>query len=99
MFHLIPSPEPCAPSNVSSQLMCSAGIAQVSWAPSANAASYNVKATSSGQILTCTSSTPNCTLSNLVCGQAYDVRVTATDGTCVSSYSAPFTQDQGSNKY
>ncbi|XP_018532382.1 mucin-4 isoform X2 [Lates calcarifer] len=86
--------EPCAPSNVSSQLMCSAGIAQVSWAPSANAASYNVKATSSGQILTCTSSTPNCTLSNLVCGQAYDVRVTATDGTCVSSYSAPFTQDQ-----
>ncbi|XP_071348392.1 LOW QUALITY PROTEIN: pneumococcal serine-rich repeat protein-like [Trachinotus anak] len=87
-------PEPCAPSNVSSQLICSAGIAQVSWAPSANAVSYDVKATSNGQILTCNSSSPNCTLSDLVCGQEYEIHVAATDGTCVSNYSAPFTQDQ-----
>lgn len=96
--YLIPSPEPCTPSNVSSQLICSAGIAQVSWAPSANAMSYDVKATSNGQILTCNSSSPNCTLSNLVCGQAYEIHVSATDGTCVSNYSAPFRQDQGTER-
>ncbi|XP_044075214.1 uncharacterized protein LOC122886733 [Siniperca chuatsi] len=86
--------EPCSPSNVSSHLMCSTGTAQVSWAPSANAVTYAVKATSNGQTLNCSSPSPNCTLSNLVCGQAYDIRVAATDGTCVSNFSAPFRQDQ-----
>nr|XP_046264816.1 mucin-4-like [Scatophagus argus] len=86
--------EPCSPVNVSSQLMCSAGTAQVSWAHSANAVSYALKATSNGQMLTCSSPSPNCTLSNLVCGQAYDIVVTATDGTCVSNYSAPYRQDE-----
>ncbi|KAK5888908.1 hypothetical protein CesoFtcFv8_014958 [Champsocephalus esox] len=85
--------EPCSPSNVSSQRMCSTATAQVSWPPSANAVSYTLEAISSGQNLTCSSSSPNCTLSNLVCGQAYDILVTATDGTCVSNYSAPFRQN------
>lgn len=92
------STEPCTPTNVSSQLFCSAGIAQVSWAPSVNALSYAVKATSNGQILNCTSSSTNCTLSNLACGQAYDVQVSASDGTCVSNYSAPFIQDKGTDR-
>uniref|UniRef100_A0A8C4ISQ4 Fibronectin type-III domain-containing protein n=1 Tax=Dicentrarchus labrax TaxID=13489 RepID=A0A8C4ISQ4_DICLA len=78
---------PCSPTNVSSQLVCSAGIAHVSWAPSANAVKYAMKATSNEQILSCTSSTPNCTLTDLVCGQLYDIVVTSTDGTCVSGYS------------
>lgn len=95
MFNLIRSPEPCVPSNVSSQLMCSDGIAQVSWAHSANAVSYDVRATTSGQTLTCKSSSPNCTLSDLICGQEYEIHVAATDGTCVSNYSAPFRQGQG----
>lgn len=95
MFHLIGSPEPCVPSNVSSQLMCSDGAAQVSWAHSANAVSYDVRATTSGQILTCKSSSPNCTLSDLICGQEYEIHVAATDGTCVTNYSAPFRQGQG----
>ncbi|XP_058478916.1 mucin-4-like [Solea solea] len=85
--------EPCTPSNVSSQLMCDAGIADVFWTPAANAVSYNVTATSNGQTLICSSSSPNCTLSNLVCDHAYDIQVTATDGMCVSSYSAVFSQD------
>ncbi|XP_067460816.1 mucin-4-like [Thunnus thynnus] len=85
--------EPCVPSNVSSQLSCVAGTAQLSWAPSPNAVSYAVKATSSGQTLTCNSPSPNCTLSDLVCDSMYDIVVTATDGTCVSSYSTPFRQD------
>nr|XP_020471689.1 fibronectin type III domain-containing protein 7-like [Monopterus albus]XP_020471690.1 fibronectin type III domain-containing protein 7-like [Monopterus albus] len=85
---------PCAPTNVSSQLNCSADIAQVSWTPSVNAVSYAVTATSNGQSLTCTSSSSNCTLSNLVCGQTYNISVTATDGNCVSNYSDPFTQNQ-----
>ncbi|XP_037644346.1 fibronectin type III domain-containing protein 7-like [Sebastes umbrosus] len=90
--------EPCPPSNVSSQLMCSAATAQVSWPPGLNAVSYNVTATSNGQTLTCSRPSPNCTLSNLVCGQAYDILVTATDGTCVSNYSVPFRQDPGTER-
>ncbi|XP_023191873.1 uncharacterized protein LOC111608990 [Xiphophorus maculatus] len=86
--------EPCSPSNVTSQVMCGAGAAQVFWSPSSNAVSYDVKATSSGQTLTCSSSSSNCTLSPLGCGQVYDVQVSATDGTCVSDYSTPFRQEQ-----
>uniref|UniRef100_A0A3B3DY71 Fibronectin type-III domain-containing protein n=1 Tax=Oryzias melastigma TaxID=30732 RepID=A0A3B3DY71_ORYME len=44
---------------------------------------------------TCSSSTSNCTLSDLVCGQDYDIRVSATDGKCTSNYSAPFVQSRG----
>lgn len=98
LLYLFSSTEPCSPTNVSSQLVCSAGIAQVTWAPSVNALSYAVKATSSGQILNCTSSSTNCTLRNLACGQAYDVQVSASDGTCVSNYSAPFRQDKGTDR-
>ncbi|XP_033507400.2 uncharacterized protein LOC117272533 [Epinephelus lanceolatus] len=86
--------EPCSPSNVSSHLMCSAATAHVFWPPSANAVSYVMEATSNGQTLTCSSHSPNCTLSNLICGQAYDITVTASDGICVSNSSAPFRQDQ-----
>ncbi|MED6260228.1 hypothetical protein ATANTOWER_008551, partial [Ataeniobius toweri] len=86
--------EPCSPSNVTSQVICGAGAAQVFWTPSMNAVSYEVKATSTGQTLTCNSSFSNCTLRPLVCGQAYDVQVSATDGTCASNYSTPFRQDQ-----
>lgn len=93
-----PSPEPCSPSNVSSQLICSAGAAQVSWAANANAVSYALSATSNGQTLTCSSPSPNCTLSNLVCGRPYHIVVTATDGTCVSNYSAPFRQEEGTER-
>ncbi|XP_061587415.1 fibronectin type III domain-containing protein 7-like [Cololabis saira] len=89
--------EPCAPSNVSSQVMCGAGVAQVLWSPSMNAVSYDVIATGQGQTLTCSSSTSSCTLSNLLCGHAYDVLVSASDGICVSNYSAPFSQDQADN--
>lgn len=95
MVNLFPPPEPCVPSNVSSQLNCGDGTSRVSWALSPNAVSYAVKAISSGQTLTCNSPSPSCTLSNLVCDRAYDIVVTATDGTCVSSYSAPFRQNPG----
>lgn len=97
-FICSPSPEPCSPSNVSSQLICSAGTAQVTWAASANALSYALTATSNEQTLTCSSPSPNCTLSNLVCGQAYDILVNASDGTCVSNYSAPFRQEEGTER-
>uniref|UniRef100_A0A3P9JID3 Fibronectin type-III domain-containing protein n=1 Tax=Oryzias latipes TaxID=8090 RepID=A0A3P9JID3_ORYLA len=84
--------EPCPPSNVTSQLIN--GTAHVTWSPGANAAGYNVKATSHSHSITCSSFTSNCTLSDLVCGQDYDIRVSATDGTCASNYSAPFVQNQ-----
>ncbi|XP_036072425.1 uncharacterized protein LOC112147737 [Oryzias melastigma] len=84
--------EPCPPTNVTSQLIN--GAAQVTWSAGANAASYNVKATSYSHSTTCSSSTSNCTLSDLVCGQDYDIRVSATDGKCASNYSAPFVQSR-----
>ncbi|TNN67818.1 Fibronectin type III domain-containing protein 7 [Liparis tanakae] len=86
--------EPCSPYNVSSQLMCSAATALVSWPPSANAVSYAVRATGDGQNLTCSSLSTNCTLSPLVCGHAYSILVSAADGTCVSNFSDTFIQDQ-----
>ncbi|XP_017277744.1 serine-rich adhesin for platelets-like [Kryptolebias marmoratus] len=86
--------EPCPPSNVRSQVTCSDGAAQVFWSPTANAVSYSVEATSTGPTLTCSSSTSNCTLTHLGCGQAYDIQVFASDGTCPSNSSAPFRQDQ-----
>lgn len=95
IFCCPPSPEPCPPTNVSSQLYCSAGTAHIHWANSANAVSYALTATSNGQTLNCSSPSPNCTLSNLLCGQPYDILVTATDGTCVSNSSAPFRQEKG----
>lgn len=97
MFCLL-SPEPCPPSNVSSHLICRANMAFVWWAPSANALSYALTATSNGHTMNCSSSSPNCTLSNLLCGEAYDIMVTATDGTCVSNYSAPYRQDKGTER-
>uniref|UniRef100_A0A674MQ79 Fibronectin type-III domain-containing protein n=1 Tax=Takifugu rubripes TaxID=31033 RepID=A0A674MQ79_TAKRU len=60
---------PCSPLNVSSRLICSTNTAQVSWAASANAATYTVTAGSEGQTITCNSPSTNCTLSNLVCGR------------------------------
>ncbi|XP_036072147.1 fibronectin type III domain-containing protein 7-like [Oryzias melastigma] len=84
--------EPCPPTNVTSQLIN--GAAQVTWSAGANAASYNVKATSYSHSTTCSSSTSNCTLSDLVCGQDYDIQVSATDGKCASNYSAPFVQSR-----
>ncbi|KAM3604918.1 uncharacterized protein V6R79_017981 [Siganus canaliculatus] len=85
--------EPCPPAEVFSQLLCTEGLVQVSWNHSANAVSYALTASSTEQTLTCSGPRPNCTLNNLVCGQAYDIQVTATDGTCVSGYSTPLSQD------
>lgn len=80
---------------MSSRLICRTNTAQASWAASANALAYTVTTASAGQTLTCSSPSTNCTLDNLVCGEAYDILVTATDGTCISNYSAPFRQDAG----
>uniref|UniRef100_A0A3Q2YUU0 Fibronectin type-III domain-containing protein n=1 Tax=Hippocampus comes TaxID=109280 RepID=A0A3Q2YUU0_HIPCM len=83
---------PCIPTNVSSQLDCAASISHVFWNSDPNAASYTVTATNTEQMRTCVSTTPNCTLTNLLCDQTYDISVTATDGICVSSESASIWQ-------
>uniref|UniRef100_A0A7N6FH25 Fibronectin type-III domain-containing protein n=1 Tax=Anabas testudineus TaxID=64144 RepID=A0A7N6FH25_ANATE len=85
--------EPCTPTNVSSLLICSAGSAQVSWAPSANALSYAVKATSAEQILnlTCQTTGTSCSLSDLQCEQTYNVSVKASSGSCTGPCSSPQT--------
>lgn len=90
------TPVPCPPSDLSSQLSCPGGTAQLSWSPSPNAANYTLKATGpDGAILSCNSSSPSCQLSELVCGQYYNITVSASDGTCSSPYSAPHRLETG----
>ncbi|XP_071392950.1 fibronectin-like [Centroberyx affinis] len=85
---------PCPPSNLSSQLNCTAGTAQLSWSPSPNAVTYAVQARGAvGGILSCNSSSPGCLLSDLICGQEYNIVVSASDGSCTSPFSAPLRQD------
>ncbi|KAK7945711.1 hypothetical protein WMY93_001439 [Mugilogobius chulae] len=86
--------EPCSPVNVSSQLDCLAGTAMVSWAASANAANYSVKATNTGSSVYCHGPSTSCTLHGLDCNAQHTITVTASDDKCTSDDSAPF--DQGS---
>ena len=87
---------PCPPANLSSQLDCSNGSALLSWSPSPNAVSYTgVALGPDGALPPCSSSTPSCLLSGLVCGRSYNLTVTASDGSCASLPSAPLRQDSG----
>ncbi|XP_072296578.1 uncharacterized protein [Eucyclogobius newberryi] len=85
--------EPCSPVGVTSQLDCQASTALVSWAASANAANYSVKATNNGSPVYCHGPTTSCTLHDLDCNQKQTITVTASDEICTSNNSVPF--DQG----
>ncbi|CAL8396350.1 unnamed protein product [Boreogadus saida] len=77
---------PCLPSGVDIVMNCSAQEAAVSWSPSQGALSYAVSAMSApaGEMSTCASAGPGCTLTNLTCGQSYRVQVLALDNICSS---------------
>ena len=91
-----PPAVPCPPANLSSQLYCSNGSTLLSWSPSPNAVSYSGAALGpDGAPLSCSSSSPSCLISGLVCGRSYNLSVTAFDGSCASLPSAPLRQDSG----
>uniref|UniRef100_A0A3B3CRU6 Fibronectin type-III domain-containing protein n=1 Tax=Oryzias melastigma TaxID=30732 RepID=A0A3B3CRU6_ORYME len=85
---------PCPPTNVSAVYTCSPNPVAVSWVASGNAKQYTAVALSQqGHKSECTTNQTSCSL-DLVCGQDYDIRVSATDGKCTSNYSAPFVQSR-----
>ncbi|MCJ8742018.1 hypothetical protein PDJAM_G00077320 [Pangasius djambal] len=83
---------PCAPQAVNVRPQCDTESMLVSWARSNLAQSYYLTATGSdGDIQNCSSTTENCTLSRLRCGQPYTLSVIASDGNCTSPASQALT--------
>ncbi|XP_040263065.1 fibronectin type III domain-containing protein 7-like isoform X2 [Bufo bufo] len=76
---------PCSPMHITATPDCGINGASVLWEPSAGAVSYTaVFHGPDGSEVSCVSSTTSCSVSNLKCGQLYNVTVTAYDGICHS---------------
>ncbi|XP_057183469.1 G surface protein, allelic form 156-like [Triplophysa rosa] len=76
---------PCVPQNVSLEPLCDLSGLKISWSHSVVAESYSLVAVGGdGDVRTCTSTTNNCTLSHLHCGQLYNIGITASAGNCIS---------------
>ncbi|XP_016319981.1 serine-rich adhesin for platelets-like [Sinocyclocheilus anshuiensis] len=80
---------PCVPTQVNVSLSCGSDTASVSWAASSGLVSYyTVTAVDdNGQTLTCNSSSTSCDISGLLCGQVYNVSVTAMSVDCTGQRS------------
>uniref|UniRef100_A0A8C1EBU1 Uncharacterized protein n=1 Tax=Cyprinus carpio TaxID=7962 RepID=A0A8C1EBU1_CYPCA len=75
--------------SVSVSYTCASGSAVVSWTAVFGATTYRATATSrSGAVLSCTSSTTECQIRNLACGENYIVRVTTLSDNCESTGNA-----------
>lgn len=85
---LFPS-APCAPQNVVVDSQCDDNAMVVSWSPNPDAQYFHVAAVSNtGARLYCNSSSTACTISNLPCGQSYNVTVLSVRDDCESKPSA-----------
>ncbi|XP_041862145.1 fibronectin-like [Melanotaenia boesemani] len=75
---------PCPPQNVSIDVKCDKTMV-VSWSPNPDAQYFHVVAVSNtGARLYCNSTDTNCTISNLPCGQRYNVSVLSVRDACES---------------
>ncbi|KAL1249579.1 hypothetical protein QQF64_020584 [Cirrhinus molitorella] len=82
---------PCPPTMRPPSVNCSTNTALVSWVKDPDAVSVRVNATSVlGHTASCSSSTNNCSLDALLCGQTYSVYGVAQGPQCESAPSAPF---------
>ncbi|TKS74220.1 Fibronectin type III domain-containing protein 7 [Collichthys lucidus] len=80
---------PCPPQNVAVESECDADAMSVSWSPNPDAQYFHVLAVSNtGARLPCNSSDNSCTLSNLPCGQSYNITVLSVRDGCESKPSA-----------
>ncbi|KAG5847415.1 hypothetical protein ANANG_G00125810 [Anguilla anguilla] len=86
---------PCDPENVMTLLLCGSDAATVSWDASAGATGYTVVGQGRGGSKTCQTTGTSCQLSQLACGDLYNITVLAEDGTCNSTWttSAPLQTD------
>ncbi|XP_029309572.1 fibronectin type III domain-containing protein 7-like isoform X2 [Cottoperca gobio] len=90
------SMEPCPPGNVVVNATCEDRSALVSWSPSPVAETYHVVAMGvDGHVHTCNTTSSNCSISELHCGQQYDVFVTASHENCTSKASQNGTLNTG----
>uniref|UniRef100_A0A8C1QH51 Fibronectin type-III domain-containing protein n=1 Tax=Cyprinus carpio TaxID=7962 RepID=A0A8C1QH51_CYPCA len=75
--------------SVSVSYTCASGSAVVSWTTVLGATTYRATAVShSGTVLSCSSSSTECEIRNLACGENYMVHVTALSGNCESTGNA-----------
>lgn len=89
---LFSSAAPCAPQALSMKPLCDIDSMLVSWAYTNLAQSYYLTAIGlDGDVQNCSSTTENCTLSRLHCGQSYTLSVVASDGNCTSPASQALT--------
>ncbi|KAJ8279126.1 hypothetical protein COCON_G00061920 [Conger conger] len=84
---------PCTPQNLAASVSCSNNEAKATWTSSRGGQMYIVKASDGdGHTATCNSFENSCDLSQLQCGQMYNLTVVAEDSSCTSvqSESAEF---------
>lgn len=88
MFHLtlplsLALPAPCPPAHVNASINCQTNSAMVQWHPNGGAESYEVQALGSrGDIAGCNTTGMFCNMSNLLCGDVYNVSVFAISNNC-----------------
>ncbi|KAK6484735.1 hypothetical protein HHUSO_G12572 [Huso huso] len=79
---------PCVPQSVDAELDCTSNTALVLWEPSSGAESYIVNAVSTdGHIASCNTSETICQVTDLMCGNTYNISVTAINQQCNVSHS------------
>ncbi|XP_045905931.1 receptor-type tyrosine-protein phosphatase beta [Micropterus dolomieu] len=77
---------PCVPLHVTAAMVCSNNTGIVSWEQGEGVSSYMVQAFGpNGNKAMCNSTVNSCQLSNMQCGQLYNLTVTAQDGRCDNS--------------
>lgn len=80
--------DPCPPTAVSTSVDCLSNIATITWSISNTTNFYTARAVGpDGMATTCTSSTTSCGIA-LLCGQKYNISVTASNFQCNSKPSS-----------
>ncbi|CAH2311730.1 serine-rich adhesin for platelets-like [Pelobates cultripes] len=75
--------EPCIPSNVKAEVFCGMNMTSISWDKSPGAFNYTVIVTGhNGEMQICSRAALTCSTEALVCGQSYNVTVTAMGAFC-----------------
>ncbi|KAM8930644.1 uncharacterized protein RCH25_006549 [Pelodytes ibericus] len=79
------SAAPCVPTNAKAEVDCAGNQINVTWTPSSGAESYTVTATGhNGHTLYCNTTTNECNIMNVLCGDSYAINITAYNEDCSS---------------
>ncbi len=78
-------PAPCTPGHVEHTYSCETGIALLSWDETLGRKSFFADVRSGDHMASCYTSQTHCSLSSLLCGRIYDVKVISLSDHCNSS--------------